>query len=484
MRRFSLSVFFLALLLLLVSGCSSVVNSARQKQPMMNCFIGGNPSGALEIARKKHLSTANSGDELVWLLECGSLDFLLGNYAAAIDDFRRCEEVIEAYDERALVSVRDTSDEALAVLSNQNALPYRGWCRDRIALSFYKSLAYLGIGNEVAFRAQVKRLREEHNKIQEDYRKFFDEEDKQIEAYREKNSDAFKRAQNTEYLADERNAEYVKSLQETENIAHSGYGNFLNPISLFLSGIVLLRDGSWDNARIEFERLWKALPNSLTAQQYYVTTLSRCGRNVPAELSLVPPFNFPLERDCVYVIYAHDLAASFKQIDIYFPLMIAWPICEYHPSLMPNLTVSADGMAHVAKPLANMDGILAQEFRARMPARLTRTIISALVKEAGYIATVEALKRNNHGGEAALVSLAYRTYQAVFNTADTRTWQLLPKEYMLTQLPMPSDRTLTLTGVTGEQAINVSIPEGCGSAIIFVNAMSPANVACQVLPLK
>lgn len=452
---------------------------------MMDCFISGNPSAALEIARKKHQSTANSGDELVWLLECGSLDFLLGKYDEALNDFRRCEEVIEAYDERALVSVRDTSDEALAVLSNQNALPYRGWCRDRIALGVYKSLAYLGVGNEVAFRAQVKRLREEHNKIQEDYRKFFEEEDKQIESYREKNSEAFDKAHNSDFLTDARNAEYVNSLKETENVAHRGYSNFLNPISIFLSGVALMRDGSWDNARIEFNRLLQALPDSLNAKRYYVTALKKSGRAVPPELSQVPPFEFPLERDCVYVIYAHDLCASFKQIDIYFPLMIAWPICEFHYCLMPNLTVSADGKTQAVTALADMDGILAQEFRARMPGRLTRTLISALVKEAGYIATIEALQRNNRGGEAALVSIAYRAYQAVFNTADTRTWQLLPKGYMLTQLPMPSDRILTLNGeATGGQGVQVNIPDGCSSAIVFVNAMTPTNVACQVFQLK
>lgn len=469
-------------MLLLASGCSSVVNSARQKQPMMNCLVSGNPSAALALARKKHDSTANSGDELVWLLECGSLEFLLGNYQGALDDFRRCEEVINAYDERALVSVRDTSSEALAVISNQNALPYRGWCRDRVALGFYKALAYLGTGNETAFRAQVKRLREEHAKIQEDYQKFFDEEDKQIEAYRDKNNDAFKQAQNTEYLSDARNAEYVKSLQETEAVAHRGYGGFLNPATIFLSGVGLMRDGAWDNARIEFERLWRALPNDFNAQRYYVTALNRCGRKVPAELSQVPPFDFPLDRDCVYVLFAHDLCASFRQIDIYFPLMIAWPVCEYHPCFMPDLIVNAAGKSYPASQLADMDGILAQEFRSRMPGRLTRTVISALVKEAGYIAAMEALRRNNHGGEAALVSLAYRTYQAVFNTADTRTWQILPKEIKFTQMPMPSDRMLSLS--FGQLSTQVCIPEGCGSAIVYVNAMAPTNVVCQVLPLK
>ena len=85
---------------------------------MMEQFVAGNADGALEIAQKKQVSTSGTNEELVWLLECGSLHFFLGHYEAALASFRLCEELIEEYDERAMVSLTDTSTEALAVLSN------------------------------------------------------------------------------------------------------------------------------------------------------------------------------------------------------------------------------------------------------------------------------------------------------------------------------------------------------------------------------
>jgi len=490
--------FLFGLMVLLVAGCSTVVNSARQKQPMVECLVAGNAPGTLAIARKKHQSTANQGDELVWLLECGSLNFQLGNYAEALDDFRRCEELIEEYDERALVSVRDTGSEFLTLLANQNALPYRGWCRDRVALGFYKALAYLGNGDEAAFRAQVKRLRGEHQKIQEDYHKFFEEEEKQLESVRSDNAEVLEKASSTEYLEDERNAAYAANLQEVAAVAHRGYGNFLNPASLFLSGLALLRDETWDNACIEFEHLYQALPTSQTARQYYATALQKSGRTVPPELADVPAFPFPLGRDCVFVLYAHDLTASFEQVNVYFPLMIAWPICVFHPALLPNLSVVAEGKEYTAQTLSDMDGILAQEFSMRMPGRLTRTLAGALLKETGYLATVGAVRHNDKrktstsrrrtSATSALTgsaTLAWKTYQLIFNTADTRCWNFLPKEIKLTQLPMPSDRLVTFCGeLTGGSPQEVNIPEGCGSALIYVNALTPANVSYQVLPLK
>jgi hypothetical protein len=484
--RLAVRHFALVALLALLAGCSTIVTSEKQKRPMMEQFIGGQAESALQLAQKKHDSTEGKGDELVWLLECGSLQFYLGDYKGALASFRRCEALIEEYDERALVSLQDTGNEALTVLSNDNALPYRGWCRDRVALGIYKSLAYLGLNNEQGFRAQVKRMRGEHQKILEDYQKFFEAEQARLEEAKSKNEEVAKKAYSKDYLNDPRNQAFLQDMAATEEVAHRGYGNFLNPASLFLSALSLLRDGEWDNARIEFSHLYQAMPANATVKQYYVTALRNSRRDIPAALKGVKPFDFPLDRDCVYVLFAHDLTASFEQRLIYFPLMFAWPVCVFHPAMLNSLTVEGGGHSCTAVPLADMDGILAQEFSRRMPARLTRTLISALIKEAGYIATMAALDRSDNGGSSKAVlklstAVAWKTYQAMFNTADTRGWFLLPKEICLAQLPMPSSRKLTLRGLPSENQIE--LPENCGSAIVYVNAMTPAKIQCQVFPL-
>ena len=71
------------------------------------------------------------------------------------------------------------------------------------------------------------------------------------------------------------------------------------------------------------------------------------------------------------------------------------------------------------------------------------------------------------------------------NTADTRSWEILPKEFQLTQFPMPKKREITLELVgNGSTEKTVRIPDDCRSAIIFVSAPSEQNIACHVLPIK
>ncbi|MBR5025630.1 MAG: hypothetical protein IKX48_11215, partial [Victivallales bacterium] len=89
-----------------------------------------------------------------------------------------------------------------------------------------------------------------------------------------------------------------------------------------------------------------------------------------------------------------------------------------------------------------------------------------------------------HAAELAM-AFGGTAYRIAMNTADTSSWEILPKEFLLTQFPMPQNRTLTIQ-LTGQvqQDLTVDIPADSRSAILYINAPSPYNVSCQVLPIK
>ena len=501
MRKKISSFLAYGFILCALTGCSTLENNHRQKEPMMTSYMMGDNAQTLSLVGKKlkepawyNSSVINTGDELVWRLEAGSLNFNLGNYQEAIDQLKRAEELIEEYDDRALISLRDLSTEAATAVTNLNALPYRGLCRDRIALSIYKSLAYLGNGDESAFRAQLNRLRNEQKRVKDDYDKYFDADKKQMDATLDSHKDVAKKVKSDAspeaMAANEKNEQFSVGWNEAKAIGDKGYGDFMNPAAIFLSGLGSVRDGNFDNARIDFERLCKAMPNNPIFKRYYVTSLVKAGREIPSDYKGVKPFDFPLDHDCVYVIAAHGRTAAFRQIDIYFPIMFAFPVCEYYPAPFSFVSVGADGQAHQAVPLADMDAIHSQEFTTRLPAMIIRTITSTLIKEAAYFAALESLHNSDlpserrHAAELA-VSLGGAAYRIAMNTADTRSWEILPKEFLLTQFPMPQNRTLTIQ-LTGQiqQNLAVDIPADSRSAILYINAPSPYNVSCQVLPIK
>ena len=492
---FSAGLLLAGICVVMLSGCSSVVNSHLQKEPMMTAYDAGDNVTAMNEINDKlsepawyNTSVINSGDELIWRLESGSLNFHLGNFAAAVEQFKIAEELIASYDERATISMRDAGAEVGSALTNLNALPYRGFCRDRMALSIYKSLAYLGMDREDAFRAQLKRLRNDQKKVQDDYRKFFEQEKQEIAQASAENPEVAQQAtadSSEEKLTnDPQNAEFTESVKEMRTVANKGYGNFLNPAATFLSGLGALRDGNYDNCRIEFKRLYEAMPKNPMAQRYYVTSLLLSNRRVPSALRKVKPFDFPLDRNCVYVITANGRSAAFKQIAIYFPVMTAWPMCEFYPAIFDQVKISAGNKEYPSHILADMDGILAQEFNERLPLMITRIVVSTALKEAAkYAATYAAARENLLVGAGVYIGASI--YTAAMNTADTRSWEILPKEFYLTQLPMPSDRKISFK-LDGYRTADgtIELPEDCKSAIVFISAPSENNIKYHVLPIK
>ena len=154
-----------------------------------------------------------------------------------------------------------------------------------------------------------------------------------------------------------------------------------------------------------------------------------------------------------------------------------------------KMQVASDGKNHTAFLLADMDAIMAQEFQQRLPGIITRIILSTAIKEAAYYAGLAAANQISDGGARAIalvsVAAAGTAYRVATNTADTRSWELLPKEFQLTQFPMPQNRnvTIALDGYASRK-FSVRIPERAGSAIIYVSAFNENNIKCHVFSLE
>ena len=488
------------LAVLLLTGCSTIVNAHRQKANLMNNYVHGQreqtaeeleymlrPSSAMNSSRE------NTGDEVMWREEAGALNFIMGKDDRSIEQFRRAEALIEDFDQRAVVNLREAGAETSVLLTNPNALPYRGWCRDRIMIPVYKAFAYLGKNDEQGFQVELFRIRSTQNKVMDDYRKFFEAEDKAMAKEKANNRQAASSVNPEAVMRDSRNGELSGALQETNLAAHRGYADFLNPFAIFLSGYGYARSGNYQNAVVDFERLYKAMPGNPLAKQYYAACLRKIGRTVPAELQDIQDPDFLLGENHVLVIFANGRTAALRQISLYIPIIlpgyatlacVAWPVCEFYPVPYQTLQVTADGNTYQTTQIADMDGIMAAEYNRRLPAMIMRICLSTAVKEIGaYAATRAAANANGWAGLATAAGTSI--YKSLFNTADTRTWEILPREFQIVQFAMPKNRKIRLEPGGGYSA-EIQIPDHAGSAVIMVHAPShiPGAVTCRVFPLK
>ncbi|MEG1980312.1 MAG: hypothetical protein RR060_06270, partial [Victivallaceae bacterium] len=344
---------------------------------MMAAYQSGKQSEVLTEIDSKLKSTSGSGDEVMWRLESGSANFNFGKFTDSIRQFDQAEKLISAYDKRAVISARDVGSEGAMLITNLNALPYRGFCRDRIMLPVFRGFAYLGNGDEDGFRTEMFKLRQTQQQVQNDYRKFFEAEQQELEKNRKENQSIAKQAaDNQQKLLNNPNNTQNKSLNaawaESKQIAHKGYGNFLNPFAIFLSGISYLRDNDYENAYVDFQRLYEAMPKNPLAQTYMATILKLTNREVPEALKNVQPINFPLDKNTLTIIFANGRSAAFRQEALYFPIMTAWPVCEYYPAPFQAAKIRYNNQIFSTIALADMDGIISQEYQERLPGMISR----------------------------------------------------------------------------------------------------------------
>lgn len=475
-------LLFFCILTAFLCSCTTVVNSHTRKAGLLREYTSGQYAAALKHVETKlgdggffSRSAIGTGDEIMWRLEGGTLYFLNGKYADAIRQFNAAEARMNEYEERAKVSVRDLGSEGASILTNPAAIPYRGWCRDKMLLPVYRALAYLGKGDADGFRTELYHLRELQNRVREDYDRYFDTEKRALNAEASKHpSEAQKMA--LDPYSDTRNSEFARAAANTKKTADRGYGNFMNPLTVFLSGYGYWRDRDWENALVDFERLGAAMPGHPLVKRYRAAALRYARRSVPAELQSVPALDFNPTGNNVLVIFANGLSPAFRQVAVYFPVPAAWPVCEYYPAAYKNLQIRAGGKTYDTLPVSDMDAIMSREYRDRLPAMIARIVLSFAIKEAAADAAIYAASRQDpYAGMA--VAVAAKSYQAVFNTADTRSWEILPKEYQIAQFAMPADRIVTLAP-DGVNPFQVKIPKAAGSAILLVNAPARGAVAC------
>ena len=496
--RSLISCLALSAALLAATACSSLTDAHTAKQEMMSRYLAGQYDEAREILDDRlrpsswcNDSVVGTGDEVMWRLEAGTLCFLQKDYETGIAHFEAAEERVEDFDARAVVNMREIGAESAVLVTNLNALPYRGLCRDRNLLPVFKAFAYLGKNDEEGFRVELFRLRENQEKVLTDYRRFAEAEEKAVDKAREENSEAASGISADKIFTLTNNASVNKELKETEKVSRRGYGSFINPFAIFLSAYGYAREGDFENALVDFERLRRIMPRSRKLRSLYVYAMIRAGRTLPKNLSGVKPPDFPFERNAVLVVLANGRSAALRQSSLYLPVIfrgyatlvaVAWPVCEYYEAPYSGMAVQSGENVYTDETLADLDGILAQEYRERLPGLIARTIISTAVKEFGsYAATRAAAQANEWAGVA--VDVTTTLYKMAVNTADTRSWEILPKEFRVAMAPIPEDRTVVIT-LSDSSTIKAVIPDDADSAIIYINAPSRQSAPlCRIFPL-
>ncbi|MDD3119749.1 MAG: hypothetical protein PHQ27_11260, partial [Victivallales bacterium] len=268
------------------------------------------------------------------------------------------------------------------------------------------------------------------------------------------------------------------ALAEAKAKAADTYGSLMNPFAVYLSAIGYLYEDNRSEALVDFRNLYRMNPHNPLTNRDYVTLGRSLHENFPAALAKVKPYPYSLTDNIVFVIFAAGRGPALKQVkfQIVLPWVgytgVAFPRYEFFPTAYSGLQITAAGADYRTVTVADMDKVAAQEYIDRLPVMITRIVIGYLVKETAALAATQAAGSQGWGAEA-LAYGATGVYKYLFNTADTRCWETLPKEYQVTHLPLPPDRRLTLAPLRKTmpgQSVVLQLKKTTRFAIVYVRA--------------
>ena len=456
-------------LALLLFGCAH--DSHTRKATMMVPYL----SGDLATARLEAVHMRNHGksvDRVIDALEQGYLDFLLGDYQSARDAFVYAEQQTWDMEDRAMLSATNLSKDVLSNLTNPTKIEYRAKCGDQIMLHILKALSYLGMGMHEAYDTEIFPLHQTMQDIEQKYMALFQKESNSLQ----------QTMNNNQKNADRAN----KIIQTTPNIdklaPNTAVRNFLNPLALLMAGVARAEAHDWENAKIDFKKLYAAMPNSIIAGQFEREVRKRENSEIPPYLASLPELEFNPNGGNVLVVFANGRGAALTQYKIDSAVLhAAIPVPQvYTQNTVPTLHIVGDNRHHNSELLSDMDSIALWQYRLGYNEMITRTVVSTIVKEgASFAATAVAynvVKNNSNYGylaelAAVTVFLLADIYKQSQNIADTRSWETLPAQFQAAILQIPKDRRILLS-VDNQTWAEATIPQNAKSAIIYVHCLN------------
>ncbi len=483
----------------LTTGCSSIFTTRSQKEELMKAYVSGDYENALKIVNKKSEARAGTGDELMWRLEQGKIKFDAGDYKGSLEAFERCEALIKDFDDRASINARAAGAETGSAFTNQNALPYKGFNYDRILLNTYKALDYFALEKPSDAIVELRRAYERQKEAEKTFEEEIKKRDEAIKKDREQLKKTSKGNNEVTFEGlEKQHPELKASFDEMESMSNKTYGNFVNPFTTYMSGIGYLVNHNMPEAAVDFRNLYKMEVSNPLLCRDHVTVSKYLNNEIPKELSSILPYPYPLDSNIVYVVFENGLAPAMKEqkIQIILPPPIptgysgiAYSVLEYFPVSLSGLEIKdSSGNSYKSVTVADMNSVVSQEYKELLPGMITRLVISTIVKEVGSYVSQQAAAQA--GGEAARWGTVVGTsiYKYAFNTADTRCWQTLPREFQIAHMPRPADGILKISAIsTGGAMVSaepVEVKIEMKRAIVHVRQAGQGNIAVRVFEIE
>lgn len=422
-----------------------------------------------ELAQGKYVETAtycgtevaslqeDDADMVIYLLEAGRTAQIAGEIENSLRWYSDVQERLRPYLD---TEAEAKASEAVATTAvNQTIALYKGTPSDRMLASALNSVNLMKLGQFDSARVELNRAAEWQ---QDAVNRFQAEIDKELAKTQEsaqgtKGEDG-KEAEPQVAVSSEKLDQQLKS-EQFQNLANlTAYANFANPFVDHLRGVFYLAmsgdPGDLDTARFSFRQV--------------ASMVEEAGSMVAPDLKAIDESSRRRPSPTTWVYFMTGLGPRLEEFRVDVPIPVgnvnyvsaAFPYIKFDDNFEATFTVTGSGIeSSSAVTLADMDRIVASEFRDRLPLIITQEIISAAVKAAATYGLQAGL--GSYGQIAGIL------YQAASTAADLRMWRSIPKKILLCRVSTPPDGLISVSSSPSRTPHEVQVQPGVSNIVVF-----------------
>ncbi|WP_146066665.1 COG3014 family protein [Candidatus Venteria ishoeyi] len=409
---------FLIILGLLSTGCASSLWSPypQQIQPQLQQLDQGQTPQLLYTQ-----SSAGNADLLLNLLEKARFAQIRGETALSMLTFERALAEFDDNDIGAIFRLSDIGSQGVALVTNDNVMPYRGAIFERVFAHHFQALNYLFWKDLEGAGVEVRR----GNLAQQQANTRYAKELEKLEAKRQQVPVDFERA-NHYFKAMDREAAQVRT-------------SFQNAYSYYVSALIYELRDELDDAYIDYRNALKLAPDNSVIQADVLRLAKQLGdqetaKTLQQDASLSDNVSDAGGSELI-IFYENGFAPPKQEVSFPIPyryglVAISFPIYQGY-SIPGSLIVSRDqhrlGRTQMLTKVASMVAKALQEQRVGLIIRqLGRAVAKAELQRFSY----------DQGGNA--VGLLVNLYNLFSEHADLRSWLSLPNNVQLLRIHVPA----------------------------------------------
>ena len=369
------------------------------------------------------------------------------------------------------------SEEFVSVVGSAEWKPYKSRVYERVMMWLYQAINYMEADDDGRARAEIFKTRQAIADAKLLWKKELDEA---RESMKKKGVDLDKTLAHPR--ATGKNDEI---LAEIRSHVPANLPDFVNPAALYLEATYFLRTGTapsdFEKAEFSLRELLSIHPdNPWLREDHEQATRGRANPEPVTYLFLETGraarrtefrLEYPLS---VTEVLPPQVALMLMDPTSRIPYLgVALPRLRLNSSHLEALQVEAEDLPASVRtlPLADLDGIIAQEFQKTYPVEVAKAIGGALTKAGIQHAVTDSVRDKDETTRVAtgigVGMLAHATTKA-----DLRQWSTLPKKILFSKFVTPEKKRLTLRGVGRNLVSEVELPEG-RTNVLWVRSVTP-----------